>query len=507
MLDECPNLAASRFGNEPAVAASIAWCDLSSMTNDSSWHRATMQASRLLVCGMISLAFGFAMTAQGLSTEDTDEQLIDLVLNLVSESDKEIRALGFEQIRNEAKGEAATKRFAAQLPKLPSDVQVGLLGALADRGDKAARPAVLDLLASSRDESVKVAAIEALGLLGKRDDLQVLITLLRSESRAEHAAARASLVRLRGEGVPSAIADEMKRSPAGLQVTLIEILTARRALDTIPNILAAAVDDDPVVRSAAMTALGQLAGPEHIRGMVDGVLKAEKGPERDAAERAIMFVCARIADAEQRVEPLLSAIDQLQEAEQTAMLPTLGRVGGSAPLKRIELAIADSARHDVGIRALCNWPDASIAPRLIELVKTEEHPEHRTMALGALIRVAPLPDKRPESEKLELLKTVMAMCTQDEQRKLVLKRAAAIRTVQTLRFVMPYLDQPPYAEQACETVVELAHHRGLREAHKAEFHQALDKVIETSKDATVIERANRYKKDQTWVRPAAKKAR
>ena len=46
--------------------------------------------------------------------------------------------------------------------------------------------------------------------------------------------------------------------------------------------------------------------------------------------------------------------------------------------------------------------------------------------------------------------------------------------------------------------------RGLREPHKAEFDQALDKVIQTSQDATVVDRAQRYKKGQTWVRPKAR---
>ncbi len=58
-----------------------------------------------------------------------------------------------------------------------------------------------------------------------------------------------------------------------------------------------------------------------------------------------------------------------------------------------------------------------------------------------------------------------------------------------------------YAQQACQSVVELAHHRELRDENKAEFDRALDKVIQASKDATVIDRANRYKKGQTWVRP------
>jgi hypothetical protein len=77
--------------------------------------------------------------------------------------------------------------------------------------------------------------------------------------------------------------------------------------------------------------------------------------------------------------------------------------------------------------------------------------------------------------------------------------------VETLRFLLPFLDQPELAQQACLSVVELAHHRGLREPNKAEFDPALDKVIATSTDAVVIDRAQRYKRNQTWVRPAAPK--
>ena len=157
------------------------------------------------------------------------------------------------------------------------------------------------------------------------------------------------------------------------------------------------------------------------------------------------------------------------------------------------------------MKALCNWPDASVAPRLLDLAQTAGTPRHRTMALGALIRVAPLPDKRPNAQKLGLLRQAMALASRDEERTLVLKRASAIRAIETLRFVTPYLDQPAFAQQACQTIVELAHHRELREPNKAEFDRALDAVIRISKDAVVIDRATRYKKGQTWHAPEAKK--
>ena len=177
-------------------------------------------------------------------------------------------------------------------------------------------------------------------------------------------------------------------------------------------------------------------------------------------------------------------------------------MGGSVTLKIVKAAIEDSDRkvHEAGVRALCNWPDASVAPELTQLVKTDSHAGNRTKALRALIRIAPLPDGRTDLEKLELLKSALPLCARDEERKLVLQRASAVRLPETLRFLMPYVAQPAFAEQACLSIVELAHHRTLREPNQEEFHKALEKVKQTSSNATVIDRANRYQKGETWVR-------
>ena len=440
------------------------------------------------------------------SAEEAGGDLVPLVVNLLNDKDKDVRSLGLEQVRTEAKGAAATKEFAAQLPKLPADGQVGLLSALADRGDAAARPAVLELLEKSRDAAVRVAAISALGVLGQQEDLALLMPLLVCDSQAEKAAARKSLGQLRGDAVAKAMAAELKQQgTAPLRVALIEVLAIRRARDVLAEILPCAADADPAVRAAAMNALGQLAAAEHLAGMIQGVLTAKSGSERDAAEKAVALVCGRIPDESKREETLLALIDQVPTSDRSHLLPMLGRVGGTAALARIEPAVADSdpQMHAIGMRAICNWPDASIAARLVELAQTDPHAEHKSLAVGAIIRIAPLPDKRTAAERLSLLTKAMSLCSKDSQRNQVLKRASAIRIVESLRFLAPYLEQPAYAQQACESVVELAHHRDLREPNKAEFHKMLDKVIQTSQDATVKDRANRYKNNQTWVRPKA----
>lgn len=456
------------------------------------------------ICCALLTGIALALAGSAQAAEEPEDELVDLVITLLSDPDKEMRAAGLDQVRAEAKGEAATQRFASQLTKLAPDAQVGLLSALADRGDAAARPAVLDLLRVNEAESVRLAAIQALGSLGQLEDLPTLIKLLAAGSVGEQAAARKSLIRLRRGEVSQAIATRMKQEPPAIHARLIEVLTARRAMETMPEISADAVGDDQQVRAAAMKALAQLARREDIAGMVRGVLKSEPGSERDAAEKYLMLACQRLPEEEERAQPVIESMSSLPESDRLALLPAVGRIGGPAALRIVKTAIAESAseRHAVGVRALCNWPDASTAPQLIELATTEKNTQLRGMALAALIRVAPLPDQRSSDDRLELLQTVMGMCTTPAERNQVLSRARAIRMVETLRFVLPYLDQPLYAQTACETVVELAHHRDLREPNKDEFDRALNKVIETSKNATVVDRANRYKRGQTWVRSA-----
>ncbi len=439
------------------------------------------------------------------TAEESGGGLLDLVLGLLNESDRDLRALGFEQVRTEAKGEDATRQFAALLVKLPPDGQVGLLSALADRGDRAARPAVLERYENAPDASVKVAAAAALGYLGEAADAGLLVSQLGSSDEALAAAARASLVRLPGEDAPAAIVAQIASQPKDIQVSLIEVLASRRAIGTVPDLLTLAVGKEAAVRRAAMVALSQLASVEHVAGMAKGVLKADRGPEREAAEKALLAVCQRIEPVESQADALLAAMASSSAPDQLALLPALGRVGGTKALKKIEAAIQakDGKTHDTGIRALCNWPDAKVSDRFVELIQGEQHAEHRRMALRALIRVAVVSDGRSDAERLERLQQAMSLCDRDDERQLVVQRARAVRSVESLRYLLTFIDQARFAQTACESIVELAHHRALRDAHKAEFHAALDQVMQTSKDAVVLDRAQRYKNNQTWTRTSS----
>jgi hypothetical protein len=96
-----------------------------------------------------------------------------------------------------------------------------------------------------------------------------------------------------------------------------------------------------------------------------------------------------------------------------------------------------------------------------------------------------------------MLKKAMEVSTTKQQKTAILRRAGAIYTLDTLHFVLPYLDQPEFNQVTAETIVAIAHHKEVRHPHQAEFDAVLGRVIQISKNPRVIDEAKRYREDRT----------
>ena len=427
---------------------------------------------------------------------------VAMAIELLASDDTEVRAIGLDAIRYAARGAAATATFAKLLEQEPPVRQVELIRALADRGDAAALPALVALLDRAREPAVRTAALAAVGVIGSGDEVPVLLKSL-AAGDPERTAARRALAALCGTDAVGRIAAALKSGDATLRPVLIETLGDRRVRTVLPDIAPFATDSDPGVRRATMRVLGSLGGAAQVPTMIGALLALAAGDERQAAERAVVLVCTRNPGHEEAAKVFLKAFLAAPENDQETLLPVLGAIGGESALAIVDDLIAspDAGKRTLGLKALARWPNATVAPRLLDGVAKARDPGERDLLLGALIRIAPLPDnKLDDAGKLDLVKRTMALCTTDADRTRLLERASAIRTVETFRFVVPYLDQPALAPAACKSVVELAHHRNLRDAHKAEFLAALDRVIATAQDAELVERAGRYKEGKTWER-------
>jgi hypothetical protein len=306
-----------------------------------------------------------------------------------------------------------------------------------------------------------------------------------------------------GDAVNLALSSKMKSAVPGPKSALIEILATRRATDELPAIIGAAIDDNGQVRSAAITALGQIGRPEQLAQILPAVLKAQRGGERDNAERNVAMICSRIDNEDQRGTQLIEALNTIPADSRDDLLPLVGRVGGRKLINYVGdfASESDPARRRLGIDALSKWPDASVADKLLEIANKTQEPAERLQAFKGYVKISATRDNRNDKQRLDRMKQAMKAARTPEEQLFVIDRTRTAYDVEAVRFIQPYMDEGPFAQLACETIVEIAHHREVRDPNKAEFDKVLDKVIEVTKDPVVVDRAQRYKRGETWERP------
>ena len=182
------------------------------------------------------------------------------VSTMLLDKDKEVRAIGLEEVRDGLKGPEATRKLVALLPQLTLDGRAALVIALGDRGDTTALPAVQKLIACDVP-AIRAAAIRAVGALGGKNQAAVLVPLLGKPECQQDAAA--AILCLQGAGIHEAVLAEAKRMPA-LRAKVFPLLVTLHAVDVVPELLAAADDADANVRMPPSRPWGNWPVPSRL---------------------------------------------------------------------------------------------------------------------------------------------------------------------------------------------------------------------------------------------------
>ncbi len=389
--------------------------------------------------------------------------------------------------------QSTLQMIVADKRRLPVDSQALLLSALRLRGDRTFAPVAL-LAATDEAPRIAQAGIAASGALAGSEALPILLPIASSDGPLSNAAWRAIEI-LRGAEVEADLTRAlMDQQQAEHQARLVRILVARQAWTSVPVLLDLVEHDNDPLRSASTDAIFQLAQPEHVPAIVRVMHGMDRGGQREVLEKAVMRALEHVSDSDQRAEAVIEGIDLNDLSQQIEFLPLLGRIGGSRALSLVQAAMQSSDEQicEAGIRALANWPDASVIGQLAELAQTARQNHQRIWALRAMIRVSVLPGDLPDDRKLQWLRQAMEMAARDDERSLAVQRAGAIRTRAAFEFAASYLDQPKLAQDASRAIVELAHHQALRDADRDGFTTALKQVIAVTSDNEVRQRALRY---------------
>lgn len=414
------------------------------------------------------------------------EGAASMILGAINGDDADARAVALTAVADLPPTQLAA--LARDGRQLPPQAAAALLAVLAARGEKAALPIALHL-AQSDDLQVRKTAVRAIGDLGNESLAAMLFHI--AATNDPDGVARESLIRLPGSGVNQSLVGLLEKTaePAGKQ-TLVELLDARGAPELVPVALVLANSDNVSLARTAIRSLGKLAQPEHAEAVI-GLLLHARNELRDELERAVMFVCQRIDNADAQAEPVIKAYQQADAAGKALLLPAIGRIGGKRALETVRAALgADDALRRAAVRALSNWPDESAVDDLLAVAESAKDAAEQAMLLRAAVRVATAREsKLPDPRKLMVVGRALETLERDADKVFALERAGEIRRFETLKLLTPYLDQPALRSAAGRAIVNLAHHGGMRSREKQEYIDALNKIIAAGDDRNLVDRA------------------
>jgi HEAT repeat protein len=435
----------------------------------------------VLLLALIFLSCGLLQAAE----EAPDPELVQMVVDLVKDSDRDMHALGLQQVREEMPGEAVTKQFAELLPELPADRQAGLLEALGERGDTSARSAVMELL-NSDAEAVRTAAIKAVGGLGNPSDVPVLAQKAAAGSPSERVAAQQSLVGLAGEGVNAAIISTMTDAEPAVRVELLGVLAARNAQEGLPTVRNSVEDSDSAVRLAALEAMRFLADESRIEEIVGIVKAAKDDQDRAKAELALLTVCSR--GRQKCVDAIVSGLGDADAPSRVVLVRGLARAGGPTAMEAIvdRLNDRDEAVRDEAVRLLSIWPDSAAANQLKDLA-VGDNLRYHVLAIRGLVRLASPSGDQPGDAKM--LAETMNLAMRPAEKRLVLGALSGMASEESLAQVLPALDNPDLADEAGFAAVIIAEQ--LQDGNKDALRAAMEKVRENAKDDQIRQRAEK----------------
>ncbi len=371
----------------------------------------------------------------------------------------------------------------------PLDRAIVFAEILAARGQQAALPLLVEAVQQKNDPALRARGIMAIPNVGDRECVGLLIEALGDDSAVARLAVSA-LSSMPAGLVEDPVTQAFKESAGAKRGFVADVLVARRMAGSIPLMLdMAKIENDGALRADVVFVLVNLGDDTTLPKLVSLLVEVKDRQHRDRLETTYLEIAKK---HDNTVEPILAAMKD--EAGTVTLLPVLGRVGGPEALKKVEEALAsgNSAMRAAGIRGLCNWPDASVAEKLAALVKEERDRGARLSALRAYIRVVSLGSDRADAKTLDMLQWAFDVAERPEEKALVADRVSTVRTMDSLRWLVELLNDQAVAQEACRSIVELAHHRGLRNPNREEFVKALRRVIETSEDAATVSRAKGY---------------
>jgi len=418
---------------------------------------------------------------------------LPLLLEQLQSPDKSLFGIGLRTAR-ELPGGAVTDALVAQMAHLTPERQSLMVLVLADRGDPAALPALLEVLQSGPPPAV-LAALGAMERIGNASCVPALLKVALDNDEELSQVAKAALYKLPGTDVDAQIAARIPQAAGKARQIFIELVGQRRIAAALPALVPLAEDADAGIRSAAVAAIATLGGEKQVGDLVRILQKTSQAVDRAALEKALTATSTRAGAAcAPQVLPLAGNADP---ALRIVALHALAGIGGPAALAAVNTALHDNdaAVQDEAARALSTWPnkwpqDASVMPVLLDLAKSAKKPLHQVLALRGYMQYLQGDKTLPDDDRLARVTELLPQLTGHQEQRLACSVLGTIGNAKALELLLTYAAEPATAEEACSAIVTLAERKDLKNVSPEQRAAALQTVLDKTKSGPTRKKAH-----------------
>jgi HEAT repeat protein len=343
-----------------------------------------------------------------------------------------------------------TTALVPLLPKLSPSAKVFVLRAL----DASAEAQIISA-AGDPDESVRLAAFEALSRVGSSASMAILVNAAAVSASGPQKAAAAALARISGPGADAAIAKSASEGDTKTRVVAINALAQRNDQSVSPALLQYAGEADPTVSAAAYAALGKLGTDKELEGLIQLVL-TRKTP---GAVSALQAVANRATDKAAAAQKLIALTKTAEPQQLASLYEILALLGGKEASTTVSIAAGSSNEQvkDAATRALANWPDfAATTPLLVIASDVHVTLVHNALVVQAVARLVKSSEQEPAANRLKAALAAMKAARRDEDKKLLLSALASVPDKAAGEAIKLYLSDPKYQQEAGLAAVTLA---------------------------------------------------
>jgi HEAT repeat protein len=377
---------------------------------------------------------------------------IPLLLEQLKSTDKQMLQMAL-MIARELPGSQVSDALAAEVASAPPARAALLLYAIGDRPGPL--PSAVLQSAKSGPKPVRRAAIGVVGQLGDAASLDTLLAIATEDDAELAEAAKKALASLGGKDVNREIANQLANAEGKKLAVLVELVGERRIDATAP--LVKALDSQNAdIRRAALTALGETAGPKELAVLVERAVKPTHAGDAEVAQHALRAAAVRMPDREASASQLSAALPKASTESKLQLLETLGAMGGPKALETIAGAAktGDDQLQDAASRLLGEWMSADAGPALLDIAKTADSEKYQVRALRGYIRLARQFDM-PVAERAARCEKALAAAKRVDEQKLVLAVLDRYASPETLKVAVKAQQIPQIKDEAARVAASI----------------------------------------------------